>query len=106
MAGSGKKMTVNSTYITNATSISDQMIRFSAETGYIYGHGLVILVGLYAAYITSRYGAQASLAYGLMFSFLASLILWLAGWESSQAVIFCGSGLALVILFVLLDRSS
>lgn len=95
---------VNSTYIANATDFFDRMARFSSETGYLFGHGLVLLVAFYAAYRTAQYGTTTSLAYSLFFATLTSWGLWLGGWESISTVIFCGSALILVVLLRMLDQ--
>lgn len=96
-------MPVNSTYIAAAPDLFARMSRFSSETGYIYGHGLIILIAMIAAYKTSQYGSAASAGYASAWAFLASLFLWAGGWESPSTVIFCGSCVIVVVLFSLLS---
>lgn len=99
-------MTVNTAYINNATDIFDRMARFSSETGFIFGHCLVLLVAIYAGYKASIYGTSAAVAYGLLFGFITAFFLWLAGWESGSTLVFLGSALCLVILVTFLDSTS
>ena len=98
-------MTVNSTYIAQAPDIFDRMARFSSETGFIFGHGIIILIAFFAAYSVRQYGTATSFAYGGFWSFVTALLLFLAGWESKEAVIFCASVTLLAILIIIIDRS-
>ena len=99
---------VNTSYINNATGFFDRMVRLSSETGYIFGHGLVALVALVAAYraYSTGQGTSAVAAYASFWAFVASVGLWGAGWESSVTVVFCLSFLILVVLVIILDRST
>lgn len=92
-------MSINSTYIAEAPNIMERMVRFSSETGYLYGHGIVILVALVAAWRTSQYGAFAMAAYSGFWATIASVFLWLAGWETGATPVFCASFTILIILF-------
>lgn len=92
-------MAVNATYIAAAPDLFDRMVRFSSETGYIFGHCIIILVALVALYRATQYNTSSAAAYAGFWSFLASVFLWAAGWESESAVIFCGSVLLLIVLF-------
>lgn len=97
-------MAVNATYIASAPDIFTRMAYFSSETGYIYGHGIVVLVALTAAYQVRDRGSVSSMAFGCFWGLLTAFFLFLAGWESSQAVIFLGSALILIVLISLLEE--
>lgn len=91
---------VNSSYIANATDIFDRMVRFNEQTGYLFGHGIVMLVMFFAAYrsLQTGQGTAAAAGYSAFYGLLVSTVLWGAGWESSYAPIFCLSFLLLVLL--------
>ena len=98
-------MTVNSSYIANATDFFDMTVRFSTQTNYLFGHGVVALIGLVAMFATSRYGLGTAATYGGFFATLTAMFLAAGGLESWDTVIVCACFTLLVFIFARLSEN-